>query len=230
MFSLNDIKEKLFSMSDNTFRDFNARLIPNISKDTVIGVKTPHLRALAKEMYRSGECGEFLSLLPHEYFEENQLHAFIISEISDHGTALVELERFLPFIDNWATCDQLVMKAFKKSPEKILPKINGWLAAPHAYTVRFAIGHLMRYFLDSRFDRCYSDAVASIKSDDYYVNMMCAWYFATALAKQYDHIISYFEDNSLPHWVHNKAIQKARESYRVPIEHKEELLKLKKRG
>ncbi len=224
-----DIRARLFSLSDEKFRDFNAKLIPNIDKSTVIGVKTPELRKLAKALMKSGEADGFLRRLPHEYFEENQLHAFIISEIRDFDAALSEVERFLPYVDNWATCDQLIVKAFAKAPERLLPKLDEWIASGRTYTVRFAVGLLMRYFLDERFDERYLARVAKIESDEYYVNMMSAWYFATAAAKQYAAVYPYFSEYSLPTWVHNKAIQKSRESFRVTDEHKAELGKLTKR-
>ncbi len=219
----NLIQKQLFEISDTIFRDFNAKLIPNISKDTIIGVKTPVLKRLAKELYRAKKYNDFLHALPHQFFEENQLHIFVISQIADFDTAIYELERFLPYIDNWATCDQLVMKAIAKNPERILDKINLWLDSEKTYTVRFAIGLLMRYFLDERFDVMYPKKISKIKSDEYYINMMIAWYFATALAKQYDNILPFFTDNYLTVWVHNKSIQKARESMRVTDEHKAQL-------
>ncbi len=223
-----NIVKQLFELQDEKFRDFNAKLIPNIDKETVIGVRTPQLKKYAKELYKSGEYKAFLHTLPHRYFEENQLHAFIISLISDFDTAVFELECFLPYIDNWATCDQLIMKAIAKEPERILGKIDLWLESDKAYTVRFAIGLLMRYFSDEHFECKYLEKVASVESNEYYINMMCAWYFATALAKQYSAALPYFEENKLPKWTHNKAIQKARESYRVTDEHKAILKELKR--
>ncbi len=215
-----DIEKELFILRDIQFRDFNAKLIPNISKDTIIGVKTPQLKQLAKEVYKSGKYKDFISAFPHKYFEENQLHAFIIAQIADFDMAIFELERFFPYVDNWATCDQLIMKAIAKSPERILNKIDSWLASGKTYTVRFAIGLLMRYFLDERFDKKYLEKIAAIKSDKYYINMMIAWYFATALSKQWETSVKYIEEKRLDIWVHNKTIQKARESLRVTEEHK----------
>ncbi len=215
-----DIEKELFKLRDLKFRDFNAKLIPNISKETVIGVKTPQLKQFAKEVYKSEEYRDFLTALPHKYFEENQLHAFIISQITDFDMAIYELERFLPYVNNWATCDQLIMKAIAKNPERIPDKIDLWLESDKTYTVRFAIGLLMRYFLDDRFDKKYLKKVAAIKSDEYYINMMIAWYFATALAKQWNNTIKYIDGKTLSIWVHNKTIQKARESFRVTEEHK----------
>ncbi len=223
-----DIKARLFDHSDEKFRDFSARLIPSVPSERVIGVKTPALRALSRELIKSGDAEIFLRELPHAYFEEDQLHAFIISEIRDFDLALTELERFLPYIDNWATCDQLIPRAIAREPERALKNVDIWLESGETYTVRFAIGVLMRYFLDERFDISYVDRVAAVKSEEYYVNMMCAWYFATALAKQYDAILPYFYNKKLPVWVHNRSIQKARESYRVAAEHKRELEALKR--
>ncbi len=221
-----DIRASIFALADEKFRDFNAKLIPNIDKSRVIGVKTPELRSLAKELIKSGDADGFLRRLPHEYFEENQLHAFILSEMRDFDTALFEVERFLPHIDNWATCDQLIVKAFAKEPERLSAKTDEWLASSHTYTVRFAVGLLMRYFLDERFEEKYLDRVAAIKRDEYYINMMLAWYFATAAAKQYEAVYPYFSERRLPTWVHNKAIGKSCESFRVTDAHKSELRKL----
>ncbi len=225
---MRDIKTMLFSLSNAELKKFNQRLIPNIDSDTVIGVKTPELKNLAADMIKNGEDEEFLSLLPHEYFEENQLHAFIISKIKDLNKCLIETERFLPHIDNWATCDQLIPIAIARDPESALAKVYEWLKSGKTYTVRFAIGILMRYFLDERFDKKYIDAVAAVKSEEYYINMMCAWYLATALAKQYESTVTYFENNTLNKWVHNKSIRKAIESYRVKEECKTYLKKLKR--
>lgn len=222
-----DIEKRLFELKDLKFRDFNAKLIPNISKDTIIGVKTPQLKQLAKELYKSGEYKDFIVSLPHRYFEENQLHAFAISHIIDFDIAIYELERFLSYVDNWATCDQLIMKAIAKNPERILSKIDLWLASGKIYTIRFAIGLLMRYFLEEKFDKKYLDKVATVRSDEYYINMMIAWYFATALAKQWEASVKYIEEKKLSIWVHNKTIQKARESFRITNEQKEYLKGLK---
>ena len=217
----------MFSVQDLKYRDFNSKLIPNIDKDTVIGVKTPILRSYAKEMMKNGESSAFLSELPHKYFEENQIHAFIISELKDYNTVISELERFLPFIDNWATCDQLLPKAFKKNTDKLIDEATEWIKSDRIYTIRFGIGVFMRYFLDDEFSKEYSDLIANIRSDEYYVNMMIAWYFATALAKQYSLTVVYLEEKRLDKWVHNKTIQKARESYRVTDENKAYLKNLR---
>jgi 3-methyladenine DNA glycosylase AlkD len=213
----------LFKNKDLSYAEFQRKLIPTLPPDTIIGVRTPQLKAIAKALSVSD-----LGALPHKYFEENQLHAFIIGRITDFDKAIIEVEKFLPFINNWATCDQLVVKAFSKNPENLLPHIKRWINSDKTYTVRFGIGLLMRYFLDEKFEVRFLHAVAAIKSDEYYINMMSAWYFATALAKQYDCAITLFENGELPVWVHNKAIQKARESFRVSAEHKEYLKTLKK--
>ena len=221
------VAEYLFSVQDLKYRDFNSKLIPNIEKDTVIGVRTPLLRNYAKEMIKNGEASAFLAELPHKYFEENQIHAFIISELKDYNTVISELERFLPYIDNWATCDQLVPKAFKKNTDKLVDKATEWINSDRTYTIRFGIGVFMRYFLDDKFSKEYLYLIANIRSDEYYVNMMIAWYFATAIAKQYSSAVACIEENHLDKWVHNKTIQKACESYRVTDEHKAYLKSLK---
>lgn len=224
------IREELFNLSDQKYREFQGKLIPNANKEIMIGVRTPTLKALAKKVISTPQCAEFLKCLPHKYFDENQLHAFIISEIKDFDTCITEVERFLPFIDNWATCDQLSPKVFKKHKTELLPYIEKWVKSEKTYTVRFGIGMLLSHFLDGDFNTDYLDTVSSIKSDEYYINMMIAWYFATALAKQYDTAITYMENKRLDIWTHNKAIQKACESYRVTSEHKDYLKKLKVRG
>ena len=221
------VAEYLFSVQDLKYRDFNSKLIPNIEKDTVIGVRTPLLRNYAKEMIKNGEASAFLAELPHKYFEENQIHAFIISELKDYNTVISELERFLPYIDNWATCDQLVPKVFKKNTDKLVDMATEWINSDRTYTIRFGIGVFMRYFLDDKFSKEYLYLIANIRSDEYYVNMMIAWYFATAIAKQYSSAVVCIEENHLDKWVHNKTIQKACESYRVTDEHKAYLKSLK---
>lgn len=224
---MNKIQQELFALQDTAYRDFQSKLIPNVNPETVIGVRTPELRAFAKALVKEGEEVEFLGALPHQYFDENQLHAFILSEIKDYDRCMQETERFLPFIDNWATCDQLSPKVFKKHRQKLLPHIEKWIASEEVYIVRFAIGALMRYFLDDDFDLAYPELVAALRSEEYYVNMMIAWYFATALAKQYESILPYFETQRLDDWTHNKAIQKAVESRRITMQQKEYLKNLK---
>ena len=214
----NSITERLFLLKDDEYRLFNAKLIPNIAPEKIIGVRTPALRKLAKEL--TGVYDGFLSELPHKYFEENQLHAFIISEIKDFDEAIKRTKEFLPYIDNWATCDQLTLKAFSKNRTSLPRYASEWIKSDHTYTIRFGIGILMKYFLDDLFCTEYSDLVACVVSDEYYVNMMSAWYFATALAKQYDQIICYLTEKRLSAWVHNMSLKKAAESFRIPDERK----------
>lgn len=221
------IQETLFQMRDEKYAAFQAKLIPNIDASTLIGVRTPGLRAYARELLRDPEKEAFLDKLPHTYFDENQLHAFIISAEKDYDVCLRELEAFLPYIDNWATCDQLSPRVFKKHLAELEPKITGWLASEHTYTVRFGIGMLMAHYLDDRFRPDYPARVAEIRSEEYYINMMIAWYFATALAKQFEAILPFLQERRLSPWTHNKAIQKAVESYRITPEQKEYLRSLK---
>lgn len=222
------IQEKLLSMQDLKYKESQTKLIPNISAESVMGIRTPHLRVYAKELMKTDAADEFLTQLPHQYFDENQLHAFIISEMKDYDAVLAALEKFLPYVDNWATCDQLRPKVFKKYPDKLITAIRAWLVSTETYTIRFGIGMLMCHYLDENFKPEYLEWAANIRSEEYYINMMIAWYFATALAKQYDITLSYIEDGRLNAWVHNKTIQKARESYRITDEQKAYLKSLKK--
>ncbi len=225
---MTEIQKTLFTMSDEKYRDFNAKLIPTVDKSTVIGVRTPDLRKLAKELLKNGQGREFIKNLPHKYYEENNLHAFLLEKITDFDEAVKELDKFLPFVDNWATCDSMNPKVFAKYPERTKQQALLWVNSEHTYTVRYGIGLLMRYFLDDNFTLDVLEAVAAIRSDEYYINMMIAWFFATALAKQYDSAVKYIENNSLDKWVHNKTIQKAVESYRIADETKKYLRTLKK--
>ena len=225
-----EIRQSLFAMQDTKYRDFQAKLIPGKDPQTMIGVRTPELRALAKQIQKREDTDEFLRQLPHQYFDEDQLHAFIISGIRDYEKCMEELTRFLPYVDNWATCDQMSPKVFKKHKPELLLRIREWIRSDHTYTVRFAIGMLMQHFLDEDYDPAYADFVAGIHSEEYYINMMIAWYFATALAKQYDKILPFIEERGLDPWVHNKTIQKAIESYRVSEEQKNHLRELKISG
>lgn len=218
---------QLLSLQDKKYRDFQIKLFPTVTPASVIGVRTPELRALAKKISHKEDICGFLECLPHKYFDENQLHAFIISDIKDFDVCIKEVERFLPFVDNWATCDQLSPKVFKKHKSELLVHIKQWLGSDKQYTVRFGIGMLLAHFLDDDFDISYLDMVAAVKSDQYYINMMIAWFFATALAKQYDSALPYLKNRRLDCWTHNKTIQKACESYRVPDEHKQYLKTLK---
>ena len=222
------IREKLFELKDEKYADFSAKLAPTVKRETVIGVRVPELRRLAKKLSGSDDAKVFLRELPHKYYEENNLHAFLIGEIKDFDACLSELERFLPYVDNWATCDSMRLKCFAKNAERILPKIDEWIVSEHTYTQRFAIELLMLYFLGDRFDECYLGKVAAVKSDDYYVKMMKAWYFATALAVQYGATVIYLEQNCLDEWTHNKTIQKTIESYRITPEQKAYLRTLRR--
>ena len=222
-----EIRQSLFELQDIKYRDFQAKLIPGKDTEIMIGVRTPELRKLAKQMLKREEIGEFLRDLPHRYFDEDQLHAFIVSGIKEYGKCMEELMRFLPFVDNWATCDQMSPGVFKKHRPELLAEIREWLGSEHTYTVRFGIGMLMQHFLDEDFDPAYPELVAGVHSEEYYVNMMIAWYFATALAKQYDAVLPFIEGRRLDPWTHNKTIRKAVESYRISDEQKEYLRSLK---
>ena len=222
-----EITNELFKMQDEKYRDFNSKLIPTVDKESMIGVRTPELRKYAKQLVKREDVGKFLHSAPHKYFDENQLHAFIISEINDFKNCIDEINRFLPYIDNWATCDQLSPKVFKKHHNELFEYIKDWLKSDKVYTLRFGIGMLMEHFLDEDFDILYPEIVSKIRSGEYYINMMIAWYFATALAKRYESVIPFIENNSLDIWTHNKAIQKAVESLRISDEKKEYLKSLK---
>jgi len=221
------MKNRLLAQQDIPYRDFQRKLIPNIAPETIIGVRTPELRKLAKEIAKKKEVGAFLQSLPHETFEENQLHAFLIEQVKDFDSCLAFVNRFLPFVDNWATCDQLVPKALAKDKVRLLAQIRSWLASDHPYTARFGVNCLMRWYLDEDFKPAYLEWVALLRSEEYYVNMVIAWYFATALAKQYGASLRFIEQHRLAPWTHNKTIQKAVESRRITIEQKEYLRTLK---
>lgn len=221
------IIEELLEQQDKEYRDFQRKLIPTVAPDRIIGVRTPVLRKMAKEMARQEDTKDFLDTLPHHYFEENQLHALILSEEKDFEHCIAGIEPFLPYVDNWATCDQMVPKVFKKHTDELLFYIQKWIASDHTYTVRFAVGMLMRFYLDEKFEPEYLEMVAAVKSGEYYVRMMVAWYFATALAKQYDAAVMFLEEKRLEPWTHNKTIQKSVESYRIDEEKKAYLRSLK---
>lgn len=226
------IYERLLEAQDLEYKDFQSKLVPNISPDTMIGVRTPQLRAIAKDFAKSGDAKEFLENLPHKFYEENLMHFFLIAMIKDFDECVREVERFLPFIDCWPVCDQSSPKVFKKNHEKILPLIKKWISSDHVYTSRFGMRILMNEFLDEDFKSEYLKWVASKMprsnlDADYYLKMMVAWFFATALAKQYDAALPFIERKKLELWTHNKAIQKATESFRVSDEHKEYLRTLK---
>ena len=224
---MTEIQKRLFEMQDLKYRDFHSRLMPNIDKERIIGIRTPQLRKFAAEYAKTDKSKEFIKALPHKYYEENNLHAMIIERIRDYDTAMTETERFLPFIDNWATCDMFKPKIFNRNKDKLIDKIYEWIKSDRVYTVRYAIGMLMSFFLDDDFKPMYLDTVAAVKSDEYYINMMIAWYFATALAKQYDEALKIIKEHRLDKWTHNKTIQKAVESNRILKEQKDYLKTLK---
>ena len=214
------LQEQLFALQDKAYADFQSKLLPTVSHETVIGVRTPDLRKMAKQICKTPAAQEFMQALPHRYFDENQLHAFILSEEKDFDTCIAELEQFLPYMDNWATCDQLSPKCFRKHTQELLPLIRRWMKSKHTYTIRYGIGMLMRYYLDGEFKPEFLEWVASIKSDEYYIRMMQAWFFATTLAKQWDTTLPYIEQHRLETDTHNKTIQKAIESFRITDEKK----------
>ena len=222
-----DLRKELFELKDEKYRDFQSGLIPNVEKDYFIGVRTPELRKLAKKYAKREDVGDFLNELPHRYFDENQIHAFIISEIKSYDECLFRLTVFLPHVNNWATCDQMSPKIFKKEKDKLLVSIKEWISSKETYTVRFAIKMLMEHFLGEDFEKEYAEMVAQVVSEEYYVKMMIAWYFATALAKNYEEVLPFIENRRLEKWTHNKAIQKSIESYRILPVQKEYLKSLK---
>ncbi len=224
-----EIREKLFELRDTGYRDFQARLIPTADPDSVIGVRTPELRRLAKELAKRENIGTFLDDLPHRYFDENQLHAFILSEMKDYAECVERVNRFLPYVDNWATCDQMSPKVFRKHRKELMDEIRAWIRSDRTYTIRFGTGMLMEHFLDGDFRPEYLETAASVKSEEYYVNMMTAWYFATALAKQYEAALPYLEEQRLDARTHNMTIRKAAESYRIAPERKAYLKTLKRK-
>lgn len=217
---MEEIQKKLFELQDMAYRDFHSRLMPDIDKETVIGIRVPMLRKYAKSIAGTELAEKFIKELPHCYYEENNLHMMLITGIKDYDRCLTEIERFLPYIDNWATCDFPAPKCFENHKEDLLPVIKRWIASSETYTIRYGIGMLMRLYLDADFDPEYVRIVAEVKSDEYYVNMMIAWYMATALAKQWDAVIPYIEEHRMSDWVHRKTIQKAVESYRITDEQK----------
>ena len=220
------IQKKLISMGEQKYREFTSLLMPTVQKDKVIGIRIPLLRKYAKEL---SDYEDFLSELPHVYLEENNLHAFLIEREFDFDRCIEKLDAFLPYIDNWATCDSMKPKVFKKEPQKLIQHIKRWIKSKDVYAVRYAINLLMSFYLDDNFDEVYLKMVSDVKSNEYYVNMMRAWYFATALAKRYDETLPYIKNNTLDIWTHNKTIQKALESLRISKEQKQYLKTLKKK-
>lgn len=232
-----EIQERLFALQDLTYREFQSKLMPTVDQERVIGVRTPALRKFAKELARQWQAAPkealaagFMDSLPHTYYEENNLHGFLIESMREFDSAIAALDAFLPYVDNWATCDLMRPKVFLKQRDRLLPHIRRWMASTHPYTIRFGIEMLMVHFLDDAFRPEYLDWVADLRSDEYYVNMMIAWFFATALAKQYDAALPYLEKNRLAVWTHNKTIQKAVESDRISTEQKSYLRVQKKKN
>lgn len=221
------LQEHLFSLSDAEYRTFQCRLMPTVEMERVIGIRIPVLRKFSREFCRMCDSETFLEALPHQYYEENNLHGMLISQMSSFSQTIDALDAFLPYVDNWATCDLISPKSFQKRPPELIPKIQEWIGSSHAYTARFGIGMLLKFYLDDGFEPEYLAWVCGISSAEYYVNMMVAWYFATALAQQYEATIPYIQENRLPSWTHNKAIQKAVESRRISSEKKDYLRNLK---
>ena len=224
---MSDIKTELLSLADEKYKDFQSRLMPTVPKEKIIGIRTPVLRKLAKDFSKNPESESFLKKLPHEYYEENNLHAFLLELMTDFDECAEAVADFLPYVDNWATCDSMLPKVFKKHKPELLKYIKIWISSGDTYSVRFGIKMLMEHFLDGDFSGDYPKTVADVESEEYYVRMMQAWYFATALAKQYDAVLPYIENHRLEKWTHNKAIQKAVESYRITDEQKIYLRTLK---
>ena len=220
MYHKEQLQKELFALQDLKYRDFHSKLLPGVDKKTIIGIRTPVLRKFAKEFSKRKEAEEFLQDLPHQYYEENNLHMMILTGIKDYDKCLEEIKKFVPYINNWATCDLPFPKCFSKHKEELLPQIREWIASDHTYTIRYGLGTLMCLYLDEDFKPEYLELAASVRSEEYYVNMMMAWYFATALAKQWKATVPYIEQRKLPQWVHRKTIQKAVESYRITPEQK----------
>ncbi len=224
---IKEIQKKLFEYKDEKYHDFHCKLMPTVSKELVIGVRTPNVRKLGKIYAKNEKIDIFLNTLPHKYYEENNLHSCIIADINGYDVCVKQVKKFLPYIDNWATCDMMTPKCFKKNLDKLMEEIKVWISSNDTYEVRFGIRMIMCFYLEDNFKDEYLDMVARIKSEEYYINMMIAWFFATALAKQYDSAVKYIEQNVLDKWTHNKTIQKAIESYRITDEQKTYLRSLK---
>lgn len=223
-----EIRTQLFAMRDLDYLDFHAGLIPTVEKDHIIGVRTPVLRKYAGEIAGNPMKEEFLKALPHQYYDENNLHGFLIEKIRNIGECLEAVDTFLPYVDNWATCDLMSPKVFEKYKDELLPYVYKWLESGETYTIRYGVNVLMRHFLEADFKPEYLELVAGIQSEEYYVKMVVAWYFATALAKQYEAAVPFLTNHRLDTWTHNKTIQKARESNRISGETKEYLKTLKR--
>ena len=222
-----EILKELFKLQDKEYAEFQSKLTPSVDKNKFIGVRVPEARKLAKVYFKDEKSREFLNILPHEYYDENMLHGLLISEIKDYEKCINEVDKFLQYVDNWAVCDIMSPKILKKNKDKLIEKIKIWSESKDIYTCRFGIKMLMTHYLDGDFKSEYLNIPSSIVSDEYYINMMIAWFYATALAKRWDDSIKYIENKKLTKWVHNKTIQKARESYRITNEQKEYLKSLK---
>jgi 3-methyladenine DNA glycosylase AlkD len=225
-----EIRQTLFEMQDEPYADFIRKLIPTLPKESIIGVRTPVLRKYEKTLRKREDIEVFLNDLPHRYYEENQLHCFLLSAEKDYERSIGHVRCFLPFVDNWATCDSMSPVSFRKHKEELLPYIRDWVGSAETYTIRFGIGMLMQHFLDDAYTDEYPEIVASLSSEEYYVNMMRAWYFATALTKQYARALPFIENERLDLWTHNKAIQKAVESYQIPEDRKVYLKTLRRKA
>ena len=225
---MNNIQKQLFKMQDVEYKNFHSKLMPTVDDEKIIGIRIPVLRKFANEFAKSQEAETFVESLPHKYYEEDNLHAFVLEKIKDFDVAIKKTEAFLPYIDNWATCDMFMPKCFKSNSNYLLKEIKKWIKSKETYTTRYGILLLMKLFLDDNFKLEYAKLVAQIKSDEYYVNMMIAWFFATALSKHYDDILPFITENKLSVWVHNKTIQKAIESNRILNETKAFLKTLKR--
>lgn len=224
-----NIQKELFKLQNKKYAEFQAKLTPTVAREKFIGVRVPDVRKLAKAIYKDGAYEDFLKQLPHEYYDEDMLHGLILSEIKGYEVCVAAVDEFLPYVNNWAVCDIMSPKVFRKHKTELIEKIKEWAASKETYTCRFGMEMLMSHFLDEDFKAEYLKIPASVRSEEYYVNMMTAWFFATALAKQWDATIPYIENNKLDVWTHNKTIQKARESYRITDEQKEYLKGLKRK-
>ena len=223
----NAIPVRLRALADPKYADFQSALVPNIPRESVLGIRIPELRRLARELRGTPEAARFVAVLPHTYYDENCLHGLLINELRGFDETLAALDAFLPYVDNWAVCDIISPRSFRSRPDGLMDKVLAWLKDPHPYTVRFAIGVLMSFYLDEGFEPVQTELVAGRCCGEYYVNMMVAWYFATALAKQPAAALPYIEQRRLSRWVHNKAIQKSVESRRIPEETKAYLRSLR---
>jgi len=221
------IRHRLGLLADDDYKAFMIKLLPTVDKNSVIGVRMPRLRALSKELWKSGGAEEFMDSLPHELYDENMLHALLICDIRDYSECIERIDAFLPFVDNWGTCDSLRPKCFAKNRDRLISDIERWISSERVYTKRFGLEMLMTHYLDENFEPAMLELAASVTGEDYYLRMMVAWYFATALSKQYENAISYLTERRLPVWVHNKTVQKATESLRISCEKKDFLRTLR---